>query len=80
MNHQDFLRQQIEKAVKDRPDSWRKGQAAFNALYSLAPGWADSIRGGKLDPFHRDDRLPEFYAFVDSITIPPKVEEGLDEN
>lgn len=61
-------RQIIEAAVADRPDGWRAGQAAFNALYILTPRWAISIRGSDLDPFHRDERLPAFYVFVDRIT------------
>ena len=57
----------IVAAVENRPRNWRAGQAAFNRLYEVAPGWADWIRGGPLDPFHRDDRLAAFYEWLPSV-------------
>lgn len=44
---------------------WRRGQAAFNVLYRVRPDLGETIHTGKLDPFHRDDRLPEFYEWVE---------------
>ena len=38
----------------------RYGQTCFNVLYLLDPDLADSIRGTDLDPFHNDNRVPEF--------------------
>lgn len=38
----------------------RFGQAAFNVLYALDEDLANSIRGTDLDPFHDDEKLPEF--------------------
>jgi hypothetical protein len=37
----------------------RHGQATFNTLYfdGFDPEFADSIRGGPLDPYHRDDAV-----------------------
>ena len=43
---------------------WREGQAAFNALHEVDPDLANEIRGTRLDPFYRDDKLPEFFAAV----------------
>ncbi len=43
---------------------WRRGQAAFNTLNRVRPDLVDEIHTSKLDPFHRDDRLPEFYTWV----------------
>jgi hypothetical protein len=37
--------------------SQRPGQAVFNALARLDPDFADTIRGGALDPFHDDRRI-----------------------
>ena len=54
----------IKEVVTNRHPSLRAGQAAFNRLYELLPEWADSIRSGPLDPFHRDEQLDEFYAFI----------------
>ena len=61
-------REDIEAAIANRPENWREGQAAFNRLYELVPGWADRVRGTPVDPFHIDERIPEFLDFVDSIT------------
>jgi len=44
---------------------WRMGQAYFNVLYSQQPEMADQIRGGVLDPFYNDRRIPEFLVFVE---------------
>lgn len=55
------------EAVSDKLDTlpyWRKGQAAFNVLWEVRPDIANEVHTTKLDPFHRDDRLPEFYEFV----------------
>jgi hypothetical protein len=43
----------------------RAGQATFNALAQLAPVIAEEVRATPLDPFHRDERLPAFWAYVD---------------
>jgi hypothetical protein len=38
---------------------WRRGQCLFNALYALYPDIANQIRGTDVDPFHRDERIPD---------------------
>lgn len=40
----------------------RKGQAAFNLLYTYFPAEVDSVRGSSLDPFYNDSRLGDFLA------------------
>ena len=42
----------------------RAGQAAFNALYEVAPEMANAIRGSEADPFYVDKILPEFFRAV----------------
>jgi hypothetical protein len=43
----------------------RNGQAHFNALHAVHPGIAETIRSDfRVDPFHDDDRLPAFLAYV----------------
>lgn len=54
----------IDDAVANRSPGIRKGQAAFNALYLLAPYLANWIRRGPYDPFYDDERLPAFYSFL----------------
>ena len=51
-------------AVYVKTYGWREGQAAFNALHEIDPDLANEIRGTRLDPFHQDGKLPEFYATV----------------
>jgi len=46
-------------------DNQRIGQAVFNALHSIDPEIADIVRGSALDPFYEDERLPEFWAWLD---------------
>lgn len=45
------------------PDE-RTGQAYFNALADIAPWIAEAVRTTPLDPFYRDERLPDFFDFV----------------
>ena len=53
------------KEARRRHPEWRRGQALFNVLYfehsgAFDPEWADEIRGGPLDPFYIDSRIPRF--------------------
>lgn len=43
---------------------WRPGQAAFNAFHRIDPAGADKIRSTAFDPFHVDDRLPNFWQWL----------------
>ena len=43
---------------------WRVGQAYFNVLATMRPEMAEQIRGGVLDPFYQDSRIPVFLEFV----------------
>ena len=51
------------KHVRMHPNQ-RPGQAYFNVLYRIRPAMADSVRDTPLDPFHRNDVLPNFLAYV----------------
>lgn len=59
------------------PD-WRPGQAAFNAFHRIDPAGADKIRSTAFDPFHVDDRLPDFWQWLAgySTTTGDKSKEG----
>ncbi len=46
-----------------RAPAQRPGQALFNALLEVDPGAAEWIRGGELDPFHDDRRIPALLAW-----------------
>lgn len=46
------------------PPSWRAGQGAFNLLCNVRPDLAELLRGSEFDPFHNNNRLPDFYDFV----------------
>jgi hypothetical protein len=43
---------------------WREGQRAFNVLHLMRPDLSEQIRATPLDPFHRDERLPEFLEWL----------------
>lgn len=43
----------------------RVGQVAFNSLYETRPELANAVRATPLDPFHMDERLDEFFAYVE---------------
>jgi hypothetical protein len=45
----------------------RLGQSLFNALYVINPVLADSIRAKDLDPFYKDEYVPAFLAWIDSV-------------
>ena len=42
----------------------RRGQALFNALYTLDPKLANKTRGIELDPFYDDKKVPKFLERV----------------
>lgn len=42
----------------------RSGQVYFNVLYQVRPDLSERIRTTDLDPFYRDQRLPQFLEFV----------------
>lgn len=43
---------------------YRAGQAYFNTLYHVRPDISERIRGGPLDPFHRNERITDFLECV----------------
>lgn len=43
----------------------RAGQAAFNVLHALRPDLSEQVRATDLDPFYQDDRLADFFEFVE---------------
>jgi hypothetical protein len=59
----DFMRRWSERLSDPERDE-REGQAAFNTLHELDPELANTVRGSKVDPFYKDDRLPEFFREV----------------
>lgn len=56
----------LKKACQDVIDHpyIRYGQAVFNALFELDPETADVIRGGSLDPFYHDSRVPQLIDWL----------------
>ena len=60
MTWNEYL-QRVAIAQRENP-SWRMGQTYFNVLHDHEPEIADRFRATTLDPFHRDERLPNFLA------------------
>jgi hypothetical protein len=55
------------KAAREKHPDWRAGQTLYNVLFFESCGafdsaFADEIRGGSLDPFYVDARIPSFIA------------------
>lgn len=51
-------------------EQWRTGQKLFNALHATVPDVAEEIRAGNLDPFHRDDRIPQLLELLAPVGEP----------
>lgn len=43
---------------------YRFGQTCYNVLFNLDPDLATSITGTPIDPFHDDEKVPEFLKRV----------------
>lgn len=50
--------------LSERNPAWRSGQTHFNALRRMRPDLANEVLGTAIDPFHLDERLPDFVAYV----------------
>lgn len=61
MTYAEFL----TRACNPEDRRQRPGQWAFNVLHSTRPDLSEQIRSGPLDPFYRNDRLPDFFQFVE---------------
>ena len=61
MDYHQFL---LAFVNNEKPQSWRRGQYAFNLLHSMKPKLAELVRATPIDPFHRDERIPAFLEFV----------------
>ncbi len=72
MNYYEFTK--VAELVARHADTGvRKGQCYWNTLDKLRPDLTPQLRGGLLDPFYDDGRLPEFLAEVQRIWGTPKV-------
>jgi hypothetical protein len=58
MHRAEFMALLHEYMMQNRGQ--RKGQAAFNLLYTYFPEQVDEVRGSHLDPFYNDGRLDPF--------------------
>lgn len=61
----------LAEVTGPKPRAHRAGQWYFNLLDVARPDLADRVRGTALDPFHRDDRLPAFLAWLADNWDPP---------
>lgn len=57
----------LSKQMLKENKNWRKGQAVFNALHTLYPDIADSIRTTKYDPFHDDNIVKDLYNYLNGL-------------
>lgn len=54
---------------KESHPQQRDGQALFNTLFVNFPEVAEAIRATSVDPFYKDDRIPECYEFIYSTFV-----------
>lgn len=50
--------------LDNKPDFIRKGQCLFNFLYDIQSELANNIRGGDLDCFHSDRKIPATLKYI----------------
>ncbi len=56
----------VAKELRDNPSGYREGQLAFNVLHDSSPELANEIRTTELDPFYDDQKLGEFYKWLET--------------
>ncbi len=59
----------VARELRDHPLSYREGQSAFNVLHDMAPELAAEVRTTELDPFYDDQKLGEFYMWLEGKQI-----------
>lgn len=62
MTFEKFLDKLVE--YRNSNPSQRHGRAFFNLLCEVRPDLAERLRGSTIDPFYRDDLLPDAVLFV----------------
>ena len=60
----EWWKKYLVQTKNDETSRWRFGQFFFNFLHDLNPQIANSVRGTKLDPFHRDEVSDECHEFL----------------
>lgn len=60
----DFWEYCCEVQAYKTETNQRFGQAAFNVLVEVRPDISEKIRGSLKDPFYKDERLSEFFQYV----------------
>lgn len=60
----DDFHMEVLQFVRLEAPEWRIGQTYFNVLARRRPDLSEQIRSGPLDPFYRNERVPEFVAFL----------------
>lgn len=57
---------------------WRKGQAAFQAVWQTDRSLAELISASQVDPYFEDARLDEFWTFLSSLEATDTTAEPTD--
>jgi len=60
----DALIALYNKALNDRPEEWRYGQAVFNYALDVFPEETERLRGDKFDCFYNDDNIISFLSTI----------------
>lgn len=68
MDFHEFLEhvieQRFERSKIPGGDPWRRGQTYMNLLQTVRPDLYDKVCATSSDPFHDDNRIPLFLAWL----------------
>jgi hypothetical protein len=63
----EYLQAVQSAQARNTDKSQRSGQIHFNVLHEMSPELANSFRGGDMDPFYRDDKIPAFLDHLEKL-------------
>jgi hypothetical protein len=63
----EYLQAVQSAQARNTDKSQRRGQIHMNVLHEMSPELANSFRGGDLDPFYSDDKIPVFLDHLEKL-------------
>ena len=63
----EYLQTVQSAQARNTDKSHRNGQIYFNVLDEMSPELANSFRGGDMDPFYSDDKIPVFLDHLEKL-------------
>lgn len=63
----EYLQTVQSAQARNTDKSQRRGQIHFNVLHEMSLELANSFRGGDMDPFYSDDKIPAFLDHLEKL-------------